>query len=182
MNDESEYQSLILDAINHIGSDKFWKDEIKSKLNEKFPKCLSLFEESPTYDLRKSVMMEFQFFQSFSYWTGVKFTSRFLVQMIENSHNIQINDTDISVLNFLPFDEFSKKFQDSKRSPGIFLYETSIIADTLDVLKSSAEYVMTLQSLTSAYKKPRDLYRECEKSLPGFTVDKSRNSKVSQAR
>jgi len=45
----------------------------------------------------------------------------------------------------------------------------------MEALHPSPEYILMMKSLQSTSKVPRDLYRDREKYLAGFTVDKAKN-------
>jgi len=169
-NSEEEYQQLILDVLNPIlgnSSEKFWNEEVKVKLKEKFPSSIGEKEESPNYDLRKSmVSFGFQFFRSLKYHSGIGFTSAVQVKLIQDSFGCILTETDVATLNFKTYEEFVeelKKLDMDKKSREI------------EVLNPAPEYIVMMKSLQSNVKVPRDLYRDREKYLSGFTVDKSKN-------
>ena len=63
INSEEEFQQIILDSLDQLSSEKFWREDVKIKIKDRFPGCLTLSEESSKFDIRKSLSLGFQLFR-----------------------------------------------------------------------------------------------------------------------
>jgi hypothetical protein len=88
-------------------TEKFWKEEVKQKLRDRFPSSLTTKEETQSFDLRKSnVSLGFQLIRSFNHHTGVTFTSASQMKLIQDPATAILTEADFENVNFTPYEDF----------------------------------------------------------------------------